>query len=117
VGHCGAGISNIYIYMYMSSSFAPEELETTFFQNGCLAFRSPASSDLQSSVMFVSFQVWPGVLQSGASSTSLLPVGIQTPVASAEIGEAGLHGYGECLFFSGSIQSDKSDNLGSEMCL
>jgi hypothetical protein len=26
------------------SSFAPEGLETTLFQNGCLAFRSPASS-------------------------------------------------------------------------
>jgi hypothetical protein len=99
------------------SSFAPEGLETTLFQNGCLAFRSPASSDLclklKSSVMSVSFQVWPSDLQTAASSTSLLPIGMQTPVASIDTsgGRSTWLQQWFCLFFPGSGQSDKSDNL------
>jgi hypothetical protein len=45
VGHCGAEILNLFICNKFSS-VAQEGLETTLFQNGCLAFRSPASSDL-----------------------------------------------------------------------
>jgi hypothetical protein len=45
VGHCGAEISNLF-KSNKFSSFALEGLETTLFQNGCLALRSPASSDL-----------------------------------------------------------------------
>jgi hypothetical protein len=52
------------------SSFAPEVLEATLFQNGCLAFKSPASSDLslklKSSVMSASFQAWPRGLRTAA---------------------------------------------------
>jgi hypothetical protein len=70
------------------SSFDPEALETTLFQNGCLAFSSPAKIDLclrlKSSVKSVSFQAWPGNLQTAESSTSLLPIGMQTPVACIE---------------------------------
>jgi hypothetical protein len=44
-GTFDAEISNSFI-RNKCSSFAPEGLETTLFQNGCLAFRSPASSDL-----------------------------------------------------------------------
>jgi hypothetical protein len=70
------------------SSFRPEGLETTLFQNGCLLFRSPTSSDLclklKGSLMFESFQAWPGDLQTAVSSTSVLPIGMQTPVASIE---------------------------------
>jgi hypothetical protein len=45
----------------------PEGLEMILFQNGCLAFRSLAYSDLRlklikSSVIFASFQAWPGDL-------------------------------------------------------
>jgi hypothetical protein len=56
------------------------------------------------------------------SSTSLLAIGMQTPVASTETREAGLHGYGKCVFelqrqfrpfFPGIGQSYKSDNLES----
>jgi hypothetical protein len=45
MGHCGAEISNSFI-CNKTSRFAPEGLETTLFQIGCLAFRSPGSSDL-----------------------------------------------------------------------
>jgi hypothetical protein len=87
VGHCDAEILNSFMYSKFSS-FTFEGLETMLLQNGCLAFRSPASSDLhlklKSSVMSTSFQAWPGDLQTAASSPSLLPVGMQTPVASTE---------------------------------
>jgi hypothetical protein len=84
------------------NSFAPQAFETTLFQNGCLSLRSPASSELRlklkGSVMSVSFQAWPGDLQTAANRTSLLPVGVQTPVPSIETSGVGLHGCGKCLF-------------------
>jgi hypothetical protein len=70
--------------------------------------------------MSASFQVWHGDLRTAASSASLLPIRMQTPVASIEAGEAGLHGFRECLFslqrqvrlfFPGSGQLEKSDNF------
>jgi hypothetical protein len=61
-----------------------EVLETMLYQNGCLVFISPASSNLCLKRMRSSFHAWPGDLQTHASSTSLLPVGMQTPVASVE---------------------------------
>jgi hypothetical protein len=48
--------------------------------------------------MSASFQALPGDLQTAAISTSLLPIGMHTPVASIETSEAGLHGCGDCLF-------------------
>jgi hypothetical protein len=85
VGHCGAEISDSFICRKFSS-FTHEVLETTLFQNGCLAFGSPARRDLclklKSSVVFVSFQAWSGDLQTAASSTSLLPLDMQTPMVS-----------------------------------
>jgi hypothetical protein len=87
VGYCGAEISNLFICSQFSS-FAHEGVETTLFHTGYLAFRPPASIDLclelKSSMMSASFQVWPGDLLTSASSTSLLPIGIQTAVASIE---------------------------------
>jgi hypothetical protein len=41
---CGAGISNSLISN--NNSFLPEGFETAPFQNGCLAFSSPALADL-----------------------------------------------------------------------
>jgi hypothetical protein len=38
--------------------------------------------ELKSSLMSASFQAWPGDLQTAASSTALLAVGMQTPLAS-----------------------------------
>jgi hypothetical protein len=70
--------------------------------------------------MSASFQAWPGYLQTAANSSSRLPVGLQTPVASIETSGGSLHGCVECLFslqrqlqlfFPESSQSDKSDNL------
>jgi hypothetical protein len=88
VGHCGAEISNSCTSNKLSS-FSPEGFETALFQNGFLACRSPAKIDLclklKSSVMSESFQAQPGDLQTAASMTSLLPIGMQTPVASTEI--------------------------------
>jgi hypothetical protein len=45
VGHCGAEISNAFICSKYSS-FMSERLEITLFENGCLTFKSPASSEL-----------------------------------------------------------------------
>jgi hypothetical protein len=68
------------------SSFAPEWLQTTLFQSGCLAFSSPASSDLslklKSSVTSASFLTGPR--DRCTIHYSLLPIGMQTPVASPE---------------------------------
>jgi hypothetical protein len=85
VGHGGVEISNSFICSKFSR-FAPEGLVTTLFQNGCSAFRPHVSSDLclqlKSSIMSASFQAWSVDLETAASSTSLLPVGMQTAVAS-----------------------------------
>jgi hypothetical protein len=87
VGHCGAEISNKFICTKFSN-FAPEGLEITLFQNGCLAFGSPANSNLylklKISMTSASFQALPGDLQTAASSTSLLPIVMQIPVTSIE---------------------------------
>jgi hypothetical protein len=45
VEHCGSETSNSFICSKFSG-FVPEALETMLFQNGYLALRSPASSDL-----------------------------------------------------------------------
>jgi hypothetical protein len=59
VGHCGAEISNSFICSKLSS-FITEGLETILFQNGCLAFGSPAKMNLllklKSSMMSASLQ-------------------------------------------------------------
>jgi hypothetical protein len=87
VGHCGAEISN-WFTSNKCNSLSPEGFETALFQNGFLAFRSPAKIDLglklKSSVMSVSLQARPGDLKTAASNTSLLTIGMQTPVASTE---------------------------------
>jgi hypothetical protein len=58
-GHCGAEISNSF-KSNKAMIFSPEAFEIALFQNGCLAFRSPASIDLRlnlkSSVMSASPQ-------------------------------------------------------------
>jgi hypothetical protein len=70
------------------SIFGPEGLESALFQNRCLAFRSPASSDLclklKNSAINASFQAWLGDLYTAAISTLLLLISMQTPVASVE---------------------------------
>jgi hypothetical protein len=100
VGDCGAEISKSFT-SNNCNSFSPEGFETALFQNGCLAFRSPASIDLRlkpkSSMMSASLQARPGDLYTAASKTSLFPIGMQTPMASTKQWEASLHGYGECL--------------------
>jgi hypothetical protein len=119
----GAEISKSFVCSKFSI-FAPEGLEITLFRNGCLAFISLANSDLclklKSSVMSASFQTWPGDLETAANSTSLLPIGFQTPVVSIEKsggrstwlwGKPFLTATAVRLFFSGSGQSDESDNL------
>jgi hypothetical protein len=123
VGHHGAETSNSFICSKFSS-FAPDWLETTLFQNGCLTFRSPASSDLclqlKSSVMSASFQAWPGDLQTAASSTYYYESVCNSLWLLLKQVEEGTHGCWECLFslqrqfrlfLLGSGQSDESDNL------
>jgi hypothetical protein len=87
VGHCGTEISNS-CKSNKLNSFSPEGFVTALFQNGCLAFRSPASIDLRlrlkSSVISASLQQLPGDFYTAASKTSLFPIGMQTPVASTE---------------------------------
>jgi hypothetical protein len=65
VGYCGAEISNS-LKSNKAISFSPEKFETALFQNGCLAFRSPAKIDLRlklkSSVISISLQARPGDL-------------------------------------------------------
>jgi hypothetical protein len=82
VGHCSAEISNSLKSNKANGSW-PEEFETALFQNGCLEFRSLAKVDLRlklkGSVISASLQSRPD-----ASSTSLLPIGMQTPVVSTE---------------------------------
>jgi hypothetical protein len=98
-------------------------LENTLFQNGGLGVISTPSSDLclklKSSVTSESFQAWPGDLQTAVSSTSLLPISIQSPVASIETsggrstwlwGMPFLTHTAFTPFSSGSGQSDKSNN-------
>jgi hypothetical protein len=90
VEHCGAEISNWFTSNKCNSS-SPERFETALFRNGCLAFRSPPKLDLRlrlkSSMMSTSLQALPGDLYTATSSTSLLPIGMQTPAASTETGE------------------------------
>jgi hypothetical protein len=71
-------------------------------------------------MMSASFQVWPGYLQTAASSTSILQVGTQTLGVSTEARECRftclwgmpfLTAWQFCPFFPGSNQSDKSNNL------
>jgi hypothetical protein len=50
VGHCCAVISS-WLASNKHKSSLPEGLETALFQNGCLAFRSPASIDLRLSLI------------------------------------------------------------------
>jgi hypothetical protein len=67
VGYCGAEIAKSFICSKLSS-FTPKGLETILFQNGCLAFRSPAKMDLllkfKSSIMSSSVQALLGDLYS-----------------------------------------------------
>jgi hypothetical protein len=62
VEHCGAEISKSLV-SNKSNSFLPEGFETVLFQNGCLAFRSNARTDLRlnfkSSMMSASLQAFP----------------------------------------------------------
>jgi hypothetical protein len=99
VGHCGAEISYSFICNKLSS-LVPEMLGTTLFQNGCLAFRSLATSDLclkfKSSVIAASFWAWPGNLLTVTSSTSLLPIGPRPLWLLLKQGEAGLPGTAFC---------------------
>jgi hypothetical protein len=78
--------------------------------------------------MFVTFRTWPGDLQTAASSTSLLPISMQVPVASTETsrstwlwGTPFLTATTVPHFLPRSGQPDKSDNLeplmGFQMCL
>jgi hypothetical protein len=94
VGLWGAEISNSFICNNFSS-LTSERLETTLFRNGCLEFRSPSSSDfclkLKSSMISASFQAWTGDLQTAASSSSLFPTGVQTPLVYMETSGDSLH--------------------------
>jgi hypothetical protein len=84
VGHCSAEISNSFISNKFSS-FAPEELEATLFHNDRLAFKSFAcmsKAEELSDICIIQGMAWD--LQTDASSTSLLPVCMHTPVASIE---------------------------------
>jgi hypothetical protein len=75
--------------------------------------------------MSVSLQAWPDGLKTAASSTSLLPIGMQTPVTSIETKGARstlLRGIPSLAatavplcFFLESGQSDKSDNFDSRI--
>jgi hypothetical protein len=44
VEHCGTEISNS-LKLNKAMGFSPEGIETALFQNGALAFRSPAKRD------------------------------------------------------------------------
>jgi hypothetical protein len=87
VGHCGAEISNS-LLSDNSNSFSPEGFETALFQDGYLAFRSPANTDLflklKRLLMSTSLQAPPWDLQTAASKSSLFKIGMQTPAASFE---------------------------------
>jgi hypothetical protein len=121
VEHCGAEIStHLYAVNSVVSNLA---VWKTLFQNGCSAFRTPAKIEiclkLQSSVMSVLFQAWPGDLESAASNALFLSISMQTPVASIETSGGRstclwrmpfLLQQQFCLFFLGSSRYDKSDN-------
>jgi hypothetical protein len=47
-------------YNIKSTSFSPEEFETALFQNGCLAFRSPARIDFLLELKSSDVSVVPG---------------------------------------------------------